>query len=108
MSDFSPERIYASLIQAGESWADKESAACLLEETRRSVLAEFMNQATGSSVAACEQQALAHPAYRLHLVNMVTARREANRARVQYDAQKILGELRRTEQSNLRAEMGIK
>ena len=107
MSEFDPGKIFAALVKSGEDWADKEGAASILEETRRSILAELANQAKGSSVAACEQQALANPAYRLHLTNMVNARREANRAKVNYEAQKVLTELRRTEQSNLRAEMKL-
>lgn len=108
MSDFDPNRIYAALIAAGSTWADREAAASLLEETKKTVLAELKNQATGSSDAARETEALAKPEFRLHVTNMVTARRDANRAKVAYDAQKVLGELRRTEQSNLRAEMNIR
>ena len=108
MTDFNPDRIYAALVKAGGEWADCESAACLLEETKKTVLAELINQSTESTVAAREQKALADPVYRLHVTNMVSARHKANRAKVAYDAQKVLGELRRTEQSNLRAEMGIR
>ena len=105
---FDPSRIYQALVEAGNKWADTESAASLLEESRRSILAELANQSGLPSVSASEQKALADPVYKLHITNMVNARRDANRARVAYDAQKILGELRRTEQSNLRAEMGLK
>ena len=104
-----PDQIVRNIVSAGEDWADKESAADLLEETKRTVLAELMNQQPASmSVAAKEQVALADPAYRLHLTNMVSARKEANRARVRYDALKVLAELRRSEESTRRAEMGIR
>ena len=46
MTDFNPDRIYAALVKAGGEWADCESAACLLEETKKTVLAELINQST--------------------------------------------------------------
>lgn len=108
MSEFNPERIFQALVEAGESWADLESAAQLLEESRKSVLAHLCSESSGSSAAAKEQDALAQPAYKLHITNMVTARKKANQARVRYDAQKVLAELRRTQQSNRRAEMNLR
>ena len=101
--DFSPEQTYRALLEAGEEWTDKEAAAELLEETRKTVLAELMAQA-GGSAAERERVALAQPAYKLHLTNMVAARKEANRARVRYDSAKVLAELRRTQESTRRME----
>jgi hypothetical protein len=103
-----PDRVYNSLVKAGEEWADKQSAADLLEETKKSVLAELTNQCEGKSHAVKESTALALPEYRLHLANMVKARRDANICRVRYEAQKMLAELRRTEASTRRAEMTLR
>ncbi len=108
MSEFNPDKIFNSMVEAGEDWADKQAAADLLEETRKTVLARFINQIENGSMAARESLALADPGYGLHLVNMVNARHEANRARVNYDARKVLAELRRTEQSTRRAEMTLR
>lgn len=105
---FNPDHIYHEITAAGEAWADKESAADLLEETRKSVLAELINSAEGPSVAAKENAALADPAYKLHITQMVAARREANIARVRYDAVRVLAELRRSQESTKRAEMGMR
>jgi hypothetical protein len=44
LSDFAPESIYKQLVQAGEEWADKEAAASILEETKKTLLAELMSQ----------------------------------------------------------------
>ena len=107
MSDFDPDKIYRQLIECGESWVDTNAAAELLEETRKTVLAELMNKEHGSQNAK-ESAALANPAYKLHLVNMVTARKEANRAKVRYDSMKVLAEMRRTQESTRRAEIGIR
>lgn len=105
--EFEPEKIYHQIITAGEEWSDKDAAADLLSETKKTVLAEIMN---GLSGAASEREriALADPIFRLHLTNMVTARKDANRARVRYDAVRVLAEMRRTQESTRRAEANIR
>jgi hypothetical protein len=108
MSDFDPELIYRQLVGLGENWADAESAASLFEETRKSVLAQLVNTATGNSVSANEYLALAHPEYREHIQGMVEARRQANLARVRYDSGKVLSEMRRSQESTRRAEMTLR
>lgn len=103
MNDFDPEATYRVLLQAGEDWADKQAAADVLEETKKTVLAELMNGLDGSA-AERERRALADAAYRLHLTKMNAARKEANRARVKYDSAKVLAEMRRTQESTRRME----
>lgn len=100
-----PEEIYGKVVEAGETWADCDAAASILEETRKTVLAELMNQSQASSMAAKESAALADPVYRLHVTNMVNARKDANRAKVRFDGAKLLAELRRSEESSRRAEL---
>lgn len=109
MSDyeFNPEAIFRKLEETGCEWVDKNAAAELLEETKKTVLAELMTEYQGSA-AERERCALGAAAYKLHLTNMVAARKEANRARVKYDSMKVLAELRRTEQSTKRAEMNLR
>lgn len=107
MSEFDPEQIYNKLADAGETWADAEAAAEILEENKKTVLAEIMGGFTGST-AERERNALADSAYKLHLKNMTAARREANRARVRYDSMKVLAEMRRTQESTRRYEMGMR
>jgi hypothetical protein len=102
------EKIYESLVKAGEDWADADAAASLLEETRKSVLAKLMNEAPHTTAAGKEMQALADPEYKKHVEGMVAARRTANKARVRYDSAKILSELRRSEESTRRAEMQLR
>ena len=104
MSDFSPESIYRQLLQAGEEWADKEAAAEILEESKKTLLAELMGSVSADSKAERERIALADPAYKLHVTNMVTARKAANAARVRYDSARVLAELRRTQESTRRIE----
>lgn len=109
MRDFDTDRIYKQLADAGEDWADKQAAAEILEETKKSVLAELMTGGgSNDSHAKRESAALANPAYKLHLTNMVSARKEANRAKVRYDSMKVLAEMRRTQESTRRAEINIR
>ena len=103
-----PDVIYESIISAGESWADAEAAAAMLEETRKSVLAKCMNESDATSIAAKEMYALADPEYRKFVEGMVQARKAANKARVRYDSAKVLAELRRSQESSRRAEMQIR
>lgn len=107
MNDFDPEAIFQKLLEAGESWADKEAAAEVLEETKKTVLAEIMGGFQGST-AERERNALADGAYKHHLKTMTAARKEANRARVRYDSMKVLAELRRTQESTRRAEASLR
>lgn len=107
-SRLDPERAYLALTQAGEEWADAEAAAQLLEETRKTVLAQEMTKAESASIAGKEMLALASDAYREFVAGMVKARKAANKARVRYDSAKVLCELRRSEESSRRAEMGMR
>jgi hypothetical protein len=108
MSDFDPDKIFAALVKAGEDWADMDAAANLLEETRKSVLANLKLKSSGTSDAARETQALADPSYSAFIRGMVDARKAANKARVRYDSGKTLSELRRSEESTKRAEMSLR
>jgi len=108
--EFDPDRIRERLCEVGEEWAELDAAANLLEETKKTVLAELMqaHKANVSSHAQCESLALADPGYRLHLTQMVAARKEANKAKVRYDTGKMWAELRRSQESTRRAEMGMR
>lgn len=101
------DRTYDALVKAGEDWADKQAAAELLEETKKSILAKLINVAEGS-VNAREYKALADPEYTSFVEGMVTARKAANKARVRYDSAKVLAEMRRSEESTRRAEMTLR
>lgn len=101
------DRTYNALVKAGEDWADKDAAATLLEETKKSVLARLKLDSEAKSDAARETEALCHPDYQAHLESMVDARRDATKAKVRYDSAKTLAELRRSEEATRRAEASI-
>lgn len=103
-----PPAIRADIVSLGEEWADRDAAASLLEETRKSILADIINRTPGSSYAARESVALADPEYRQHLTSMVECRRLANRARVAHDASKIEADMMRSAEATRRAEINLR
>lgn len=105
MKWLNPDEIHERLRLAGEEWADKDAAAAMLEETKKTLIAELSLKSAAGTVAQRELEALADPAYRLHVTNMVSARKEANRAKVRYDTGRVWAELRRSQESTKREEM---
>jgi len=106
MSDkFDPEKIYKGLVEAGNDWADKEAAANLLEQTKKTYLAQLQTQHFPTdSATGGEQKALARPEYKDHITAMVNARKEANKAQVKYYSMRTLASLRQSEAANARIE----
>lgn len=102
---FDTAKAYHELLQSGTDWADKNAAADLLEESKHSVLSQCKLQSGATSDAARETEARASQRYQDFVKQMCEARRQANRARVRYDAVRTLAELRRTEESTRRQEM---
>lgn len=106
--EFDPNKVYDSLVRAGEEWADLDAAAALLEETKKSVMARLMQESEVASIAGKEMFALAHEDYRKHVMTMVTTRKAATKAKVRYDSAKVLAELRRSQEATRRAEINIR
>ena len=104
---YDPAAIYDQLVQTGEAWADKESAAALLEEMRKPVLAALKGRTEAKSDAAAEALALASHEYAEHIRKMIDARHAATVARVKYDATRALADALRTRQATMRAEAGL-
>jgi len=105
-STVDPHQLHDRLVRAGSEWADKEAAATLLEETRKSLLAHVtLRFLKGSSFAAAENAARATEEYTDHVQAMVEARRQANQARVKYETAKVYVDLLRTQSATRRAEM---
>jgi len=110
LDHMNPDRVYERLVRLGDDWADKNAAAQLLEDTTKATLARMVTDAIGQGTttkAMAEQQALASTEYLEHVTSAVTARQEANRARVRYDAAKIWAELLRSANANQRERMRL-
>ena len=102
-----PNEIYQKLLQAGQTWAELDGSARLLEETRKTLLSQLSMEyiKKGESSAKAECQAMASADYDLHIRSMVDARTEANNARARLDAAKAWFDAWRTQESSKRAEM---
>ena len=108
-TEFDPNRAYQQLIDKGSDWAEKNAKAQHWEEMRRPLRSQLVVGLLreGMAIGKAEHLAQAKEEYEEHIIQMVNARREANKARVDYDAAKVLAEMRRTEAANNRAEMKL-
>ena len=103
-----PDSIYSKLEQAANDFADKESAASLLEEMKHTILSQCASDWPEDSMASAESKARRDPRFIKHLQDMVTARREANKAKSKYYSIGVWIDLIRTKESTERAKMNIR
>jgi hypothetical protein len=109
-----PDLEVSRVEDLGVEWADKDAAASMLEETKKTLLAQLVQneqlgaKATGGkvlSMSQAENNAMANPQFEAHLRQMVEARKEANRAKVRYDTGRVKIELMRSLVAARREEM---
>lgn len=100
-----PDQIYLKLEKAADEYADKESAASLLEEMKHTVLSQCAADWPEDSMASAESKARRDPRYIQHLHDMVTARKEANKAKARYYSIQTWIDLTRTKESTERAKI---
>lgn len=110
MREIDPDKIVHRLQTLGRDWADKDAAASLLEENRKSIRSQlavdYLREAGSASMA--EKLAEADEMYREHIKVMVEARKQANIAKVNYDAGRVWVDLKRSLESTRRAEMTLR
>lgn len=108
--NFEPEKLSRRFRDDGITWAEKNGAADLLEETRKTLRSQialkYLPEAGSANKA--EMMAEATQEYIDHIKAMVEARKEANKARVQYDADEAFIDLVRSQESTRRAEMNMR
>lgn len=97
--------LFRKMQESGSEWADLQSAANVLEDTTKSVLARLMMMSQASSVAAREMEALASNGYQEHIKATQEAKAKALKAKVRYEGIKVWIELRRDESATERAIM---
>ena len=100
-------KLVNDLRETGLEWADKNAAANVWEENRRSTLAELIvtKMSRGSSKAKAEEEARMDPLFRDTTADMLKARKAAERAHVAYKVAQAAIDLYRTEMATRRAEM---
>ena len=104
------DTIYAKIQSAGEDWADRKAAFCALDDITATVKADLTTDfyTSCSSKAEASERALATSRYKEHLASVAGARRAWLLAEVKYKNLQLLAELRRSEESTRRAEMGMR
>lgn len=88
MSDFRPpnyEDLHKLYWRAGQRWSERKYAADLLEDGKKTLVAQLMCSYDGS-IAARKMQAEASAEYKEHEEAYHLARKRANKARVSYDS----------------------
>ena len=108
LGKFSPDTLHQRLVTLGEDWAEKQAAADLLEETKKSVLSQIALRSNVKSMSEREAHALASPDYREHVAAMVEARKEANKAKINYHAAQAWLDLARSMEATRRAEANLR
>ena len=106
-----PDKIYAVVEKCGLEWADKKAAFELLADLTKTVLADLTTDTmTGHkcSKSEAETRAYAHQRYKEHLTSLASARRAWLVAEVKWKSSIMLADLRRSEESTRRAEMGLR
>lgn len=110
------DREVNAVAELGIVWAEKHETASLLEETKKTLLAQIIGELMsasrkdgkkGISFAQAETEALADVRYEAHLREMTEARREANKARVRHETAGVRLEMLRSLMANRREEMRL-
>jgi hypothetical protein len=109
MTEWNPSDLARGFYEHGKDWSEKDGAASLYEETRRTLRAQialkFLPDA--GSVSKAEMNAEGTIEYIEHVKAMVAARTVANIARAQFDADRAFIDLVRSQESSRRAEMQL-
>lgn len=107
---FDPHKIAERFRDDGLAWADKDGAASLLEETRKTLRSQIALKylPEAGSVSKAEMMAEATQEYLDHVKEMVEARTLSNRAKAQYDADRAFIDLIRSKESTERAAMNMR
>jgi hypothetical protein len=75
--------------EAGREWAEKESAASMLEDSKSAVMAQNQAALGDMAVNKAEQIVKASPDWLEYITRTVEARREANLAKVNMEAMRM-------------------
>lgn len=92
---------------AGEEWADKESAAQLLEDSKSAVMAQWQTELGDMPVNRAEQTVKSSARWQSYIQDSVDARKAANIAKVRLEAIKMRAMEYQAKAANERTEMRI-
>lgn len=97
----------AELSKRGKAYAELNAAYEALDDFSKSLLAKLAGDANDGSEASRERYARAHEDFLRHLGEKGEARTLAAVAKVNYDVYRVWLDLKRSEASYTKAEMGI-
>lgn len=105
-----PGNVYKEFVRTGTIWADAHCTASQLEDQLKSMLAQITIEAKEvggvKSMAEAKEIALSASIYRTAIKNAIDARREANIAKITYEATRSLFDAQRTVEASERVAMG--
>lgn len=104
------DKIFGLIQSAGETWADCKAAYHALDDLTKTVLADIKTNylPTCKSRAEAEDMAYGSRTFKEHLASVAAARKAWILSEVKYKNLQLLAELRRSEESTRRAEMGLR
>lgn len=110
MTDLDPDKIRERLVEVGDEWADKKAAYEALDDMTKTNLADAMSNHLPNcgTKAEAEMRALIDNGYKQHLADKAAARRAWLLAEVKWKTALLWAELRRSQESTKRAEMGMR
>lgn len=103
-----PDQVAAELSKRGIAWAECNAAYQALDDATKSILSDIAGKQNDGSEAARERTARASAEYRDHLAALSEARTKAAIAKVNYDVYQVWIDMKRSEASYTKAEMGIR
>lgn len=92
---------------AAEDWVDKEAAAQLLEDTKSVVMAQKQAALGDMPVNRAEQVIKASPEWERYIEKIVEARKEANKAKVIMEFERLRFMENQSREANARSEMRL-
>ena len=88
-------------------WVDAEAAASLLEDTKSAVLSQRMAALGDMPVNRAEATVKASPEWHAYIENMIAARKQANKLKVQLEYLRMRSSEWTSEEATRRAEMKL-
>jgi len=109
-NSFDPNVMMKKAEELGTQWAEADAAHGLLEDTKKTLLAQITNEflEQGRNKTTAETMAMASKEYAEHIKELGQARKDKNLSLVKYNSYKKWLDLIQTKEANLRAEMMIK
>lgn len=105
--DFDPDQVAHELSKRGLAWVEADSQFKAFDDATKSILSRLAGEQDGSE-AAKERSARASEQFKEHLQNLADARFKAAASRVNYDVYRIWIDMKRSELSYHKAEMGMR